>query len=201
MGNTSVKAFFDQKAPEWDARCKPVPHKISAIVTLAQVRSGSRVLDIACGTGVLFSELLSREPQEIVGVDLSEKMIEIAGSKYMDSRINLYVGDFLDYDGHGFDVAVIYSAYPHFTDREGLIRQVYRCLVPGGRFIVAHSEGRDVINQRHHKPEVQDVSDRLRPVAEEITLWSQLFRIDLAADNEDIYFLSGIKPVYSKTDA
>lgn len=191
--NDAVKAFFNQKAPEWDARCRPVPHKISAIVTLAQVKSGSRILDIACGTGVLFPELLSRKPQEIAGIDLSDKMIEIAGSKFKDACINLCVGDFLEYNGHNYDVAIIYSAYPHFTDKEGLIRQVYKCLKPGGRFMVAHSESRDRINNRHQKPKVEDVSDGLRPVAEEMAMWNRLFQVDVSADNEDIYFFSGIK--------
>ena len=51
-----VIAFFDKRAAAWDAemiRHEPV---IQAILDNAGVGNGVRVLDVACGTGVLFPD-------------------------------------------------------------------------------------------------------------------------------------------------
>lgn len=189
----SVKAFFDERAQDWDKTCIHDPRKISAIVTLAQIMEGCKLLDIACGTGVLFPEALSRGPEAISGVDLSERMIEIARKKCTDPRVRTSAMDFLEFDENGFDVAIIYCAYPHFLDKAALIRHVYDRLTPGGRFMVAHSESRDTINGRHHGAVVQEVSESLLPAASEAELWKSHFAIDLMADNSDIYLFSGLK--------
>lgn len=189
----AVKEFFDARAVHWDEMCHHDPQKLAAIVTLAQVKSGTRILDIACGTGVLHPELLARDPAEIVGVDLSDRMIALARGKNSDPRVHLYTCDFTTWQGSGFDVALLYSAYPHFQDKSALARRVYDCLAPDGRFLVAHSESRATINGRHGGPEVFDVSTELRPVEEEIKLWTPYFQIDVWADNEDIYLFSGKK--------
>ena len=48
-----VIAFFDERAGEWDAGMVRSDEKIGRILDNAKVTAGSRVLDIACGTGVL----------------------------------------------------------------------------------------------------------------------------------------------------
>lgn len=190
---TAVKAFFDARAAQWDSSCKHDPGKIAALVTLAQVREGTKVLDIACGTGVLVPELLSRKPAEIVGIDLSDEMVRIARDKHQRACTRFYAMDILDMSESGFDVALIYSAYPHFPDKERLARHVWELLAPNGRFLVAHSDGRDVINRRHDSVQVQAVSTTLHSAQEEADIWGKHFQIDLLGDNSDIYFFSGVK--------
>ena len=50
---TDVIDFFDRCAPTWDAEMVRSDEKINIILNNAGVHSGSRVLDVACGTGVL----------------------------------------------------------------------------------------------------------------------------------------------------
>ena len=72
-----VIAFFDRCAPAWDAgmvRHEPV---IEAILDNAGVGSGMRVLDVACGTGVLFPDYLARGAS-VTGIDISPEMARIA---------------------------------------------------------------------------------------------------------------------------
>lgn len=57
-----MRDFFNAHAETWDKNCRHSAEKIAAIVTLAGVAAGSRIADIGCGTGVLFPEILSRNP-------------------------------------------------------------------------------------------------------------------------------------------
>lgn len=190
--NDEIKRFFDGCAESWDSRCSYSPEKIAAVVTLAGIAPGSRVADVACGTGVLFREMLSRGPAEVTGIDLSEKMIAGARAKYSDPRLRLLAADLFDVRETGFDVAVLFNAYPHFPDRRRLAGQLSGMLKTGGRFLVAHCEGRDCIN-RCHSGEAGRISRVLRPAAEEAAVFSEYFRIDMTADTPEIYFFSGTK--------
>ncbi len=188
-----IRTFFDRCADMWDGRCRHDPEKIAAIVTLAGVRPGGRVADIACGTGVLFPEILSRDPELLLGVDLSGKMIEKARSKFTDPRLRLAAADFFDVDEGGFDAVLLYSAYPHFPDKARLAAHMASMLKPGGRFLVAHGESREAINGCHSGGQVSPLSWKLHGAREEAENFSALFTIDMLADTKDIYFFSGIK--------
>ena len=153
-----VKEYFNARADQWDQMCHHDPKKLSALVTLAGVCPGQQILDIACGTGALFDTLLSKQPARLVGVDVSDRMISIAREKYPLPCVELFAMDILDFTETGFDTAFIYSAYPHFADKASLARAVWKALRPGGRFMVAHSESRATIDQRHHSPQVQRIS-------------------------------------------
>ena len=188
-----MKQFFDNCAEEWDSHGSIQQEKIAAIVTLSGIQPGSRVVDIACGTGVMFTEMLSRNPSMILGIDLSDKMISKARSKFSDPRLQLLSADLFEVNETGFDTAMIFSAYPHFQDKSRLARQVFKMLKPGGRFMVAHCVGRDSINHCHKGEKVSRLSWPLRPVQEEAAAFSSYFDMDILADNPDIYFFSGVK--------
>lgn len=188
-----IKQFFDERAEKWDIYCKCSEEKIAAIVTLAGITTGSHVVDIACGTGVLFPEMLSRNPAAILGVDLSDEMIRKARSKFTDSRLRLLASDLFEVRETGFDTAVIFSAYPHFENKSKLALQVSGMLKSGGRVMVAHCEGKDAINHCHSGKTVSQISWPLRSAQEEAAEFSDYFAIDMLADTNGIYFFSGIK--------
>ncbi|HEX3037403.1 MAG TPA: methyltransferase domain-containing protein [Oscillospiraceae bacterium] len=188
-----IKQFFDERAEKWDIYCKCSEEKVAAIVTLAGITAGSHVVDIACGTGVLFPEILSRNPAEILGIDLSDEMIRKARSKFTDSRLRLLASDLFDVHETGFDTAMIFSAYPHFKEKVKLALQVSDMLKSGGRVMVAHCEGKDSINHCHSGETVSQISWPLRAAQEEAAAFSDYFDIDMVADTSDIYFFSGIK--------
>ncbi len=188
-----TRAFFDRCADTWDARCRHDPRKIAAIVTLAGVKPGCHVADLACGTGALFREILSRGPEFLLGVDLSEKMIAKARSKCSDPRLRLLASDVFDISVGGFDCLLLYSAYPHFPDKKRLAAQMASMLKTGGRFLVAHSESRAAINGCHRGEQISPISWKLHSAREEAENFSGLFAIDMLADTEDIYFFSGTK--------
>lgn len=92
-----VIAFFDKLAPGWDAGQIRDEDKITTILDAAGVREGVKVLDVACGTGVLIPDYLDRKVASVTGVDISEEMIKIARSKFLrdelDENMNIKSSD------------------------------------------------------------------------------------------------------------
>ena len=113
-----MKDFFNNLAEDWDNHSKGVLEKIESILQIAELKDNSKILDIACGTGVLEEFLLSHNPNSILAVDLSEKMIEKAKSKYDDSRIKFLCENIFNIKDEKFDFIIIYNAFPHFLEPE-----------------------------------------------------------------------------------
>ena len=77
-----VQAFFDRCAPTWDAELVRSEEIIDIILTGAGVCAGSRVLDVACGTGVLIGDYLARGAASVTAIDLSPEMARRAAAKF-----------------------------------------------------------------------------------------------------------------------
>jgi SAM-dependent methyltransferase len=73
---------------------RPLAEARKAVVDL--VPEGSSVLDIACGTGELCFELALRKNCQVVGVDLSRRMIEFARKRNPSTQVRFEHGDAID---------------------------------------------------------------------------------------------------------
>ena len=93
MNKKEIIAYFDRCAPQWDARMVTDDGKINGILDAAGVREHDVVLDVACGTGVLFPYYLNRNVARVIGVAISPEMAKIAASKLHDPRIEVLCGD------------------------------------------------------------------------------------------------------------
>lgn len=188
----NIADYFDARAGRWDEHYIPGLPVRSAVAFLSGARPGARVLDIGCGTGVMFPELLGMGVSELVGVDISPGMAGIAAGKYAgEARVRVFCADILKFASGAFDAAVLYDAYPHFPDKPALLQSVRALLKPGGRFTVAHGSGRACINACHDKVPAA-VSAELLPAREEAAFWMPRFLVDMLIDAPHFYLISGI---------
>ncbi|CDF59162.1 class I SAM-dependent DNA methyltransferase [Thermobrachium celere] len=185
------REFFNRLAPIWDQITKHDEGKINKILNLIDIKENLNILDVGCGTGILESFLLKYNPKSITAVDISEKMIEVAKSKYQNPKIIFLAQDIMEHKGI-YDLIIIYSAYPHFYDKEALIKHLSNMLTNGGKLVVAHSDSREKINSVHSRHE-EVKEDRLPPAIETANLFSKYLYVDLLVDNEEIYIVSGRK--------
>ena len=110
VNRDAVRGFFDSLAGSWDADRAEEPEKIRAILRRAGIGPGVEVLDVACGTGVLFPYYLELGAGSVTGIDLSPEMIRRAGAKFSDSRIRLLTGDAAELADGCFDRIVVFNA-------------------------------------------------------------------------------------------
>lgn len=189
MELSETRAFFDRMAPRWDETCETRPQVLAAMAAVLQPAPGARILDIACGTGVLEAQLLACGPREVCAVDLSAGMLEQARRKHAGPRVRFCCTDFLAFPESGFDCAVLYNAYPHFPDKEALFAHIAGRLRPGGRFLLMHGDGRDAINGCHGGA-AKDVSALLLPAREEAARMAPWFAVDAVCDTPRLYLIS-----------
>ena len=186
-----IRAYFDALAPQWDEVSVHDPQKIRSILHSCHLSKKSRVLDIACGTGVLAPFLLEWEPASVTGIDLSPKMIDIAQKKYGD-RVTYICQDVLEYTSGPFDVCIVYSAFPHFLEPERLLEKANSLLSSSGRLVIAHSQSREQINSIHGGSASQ-VSRGLMEASQMAELMEPWFAVEEIVDDEQMYLVCGRK--------
>jgi demethylmenaquinone methyltransferase / 2-methoxy-6-polyprenyl-1,4-benzoquinol methylase len=104
-------------------------------VDLARVGPGSRALDVATGTGDLAIELAARGAS-VIGLDFSERMLELARSKA--PAIEFVQGNALElaYPEASFDAVTVGFGARNFSDLERGLRELARVTRPGGRVVI-----------------------------------------------------------------
>ena len=193
VDKNEVVAFFDALAPTWDADMVISDLIVSTIMDNAGVDKGSRVLDVACGTGVLIPYYLNRQVASVTGIDISPAMIEIARSKFPSSEVNFICADAETWKGaQKFDSIVIYNAFPHFSDPDKLFENLSSMLAEGGRLTVAHGMGREKVNA-HHSGSASRVSNGLPAAGDMAKLMGRYLRIRTVISDSDMYQVCGVK--------
>ncbi len=193
MSKQDVIDFFDEQAPFWDDRLMVNEEVIQAILNKAQVGESARVLDVACGTGVMIPYYLKRNIRAVTGVDISSKMISLARAKFSDPRITFINEDIESLDfSSSFDTCILYNAFPHFETPTTLLAALSKALKPGGRLTIAHGSSREAINLRHEGA-ASKVSMGLVSEGELAVLMAPWFHVDTALSDENHYMVSGIK--------
>lgn len=100
------------------------------------------ILDIATGTGDFAIEALSLDPDKIIGVDISEGMLDMGRKKLSKKRLNekieLRSGDSegLQFEDNHFDAVIVAFGVRNFEHLEEGLTDMYRVLKPGGKVVV-----------------------------------------------------------------
>ena len=193
MNKNDVIAFFDHMASHWDADMIRDDAVIGKILDGAGVKPGVRVLDVACGTGVLFPDYLRRGVASVTAVDISPEMVRIAKEKFPQENVTVLCGDIehitLD---QSFDCIVVYNAFPHFPDPERLIATLSGLLAPGGTLTVAHGMSRAMID-RHHEGAASKVSVGLMHEDALADIFAKHLQVTVKISDDRMYQVTGTK--------
>ena len=117
-----VPALFGQWAP--------------LVADAAGIKAGQRVLDVACGTGVLAREAASRDAS-VTGLDRNEGMLAMARRVAPPVEWKVGRAEQLPFADGSFDAVVSQFGLMFFDDRAQALRQMRRVLKPDGRLAVA----------------------------------------------------------------
>lgn len=124
----------------WAEQLRPAQ---DMMLELAAISKGEKVLELACGTGLVtfkIAELLSGSGQ-LVATDISQSMVDKVAASALDRGLSLDVyrmdAEALDLPDASFDVAICALGLMYCPDPIAAMRQMHRVLVPGGRAAAA----------------------------------------------------------------
>jgi demethylmenaquinone methyltransferase / 2-methoxy-6-polyprenyl-1,4-benzoquinol methylase len=101
-----------------------------------------KILDIATGTGDLAFAALKLNPNEIVGIDLSEEMLNLARHKAekkgKSNKIRFERGDSenIHYPDHTFNAVTVAFGVRNFENLQKGLNEIYRVTAPGGKTVI-----------------------------------------------------------------
>ena len=134
---------WDRAAPSYEQAWKQgLAPATAAVLNHAALRPGERVLDVACGSGLLTRaawDAVAPEGGEVVGTDISESMLAEAARRSPNCRFVRADAQKLDESvpvGH-FDAVLCGLGLMYMPDPEAALATMARCLRPGGRMAVS----------------------------------------------------------------
>lgn len=114
------------------------------LLQLAAPGTGERVLDVACGTGLIALAAAESvgEQGQVLGVDISERMIASASRRARalgldNTRFLRMEGERLSCPDAGFDLLCCALGLMYMPDFDHALREMHRVLRPGGRIALA----------------------------------------------------------------
>ncbi|MFI9119860.1 class I SAM-dependent methyltransferase [Streptomyces bikiniensis] len=128
LGAAYEKAFAGSEA-----------HRRSLERLLGRLAPGSRVLDVGSGTGRPTAETLADAGHEVLGVDVSPVMVELASRQVPAASFRCADIRELPLDEASFDAVCVYFSLLQLDRREqaDVVRRLARALVPGGHLVLA----------------------------------------------------------------
>lgn len=142
-----VARMFDSISPKYDF----LNHFLSLGIDIRWRKKAIRklkdlnpkvILDVATGTGDFAIEALALNPNRVIGVDISEGMLDMGRKKMKalghEAIIELRTGDSenLPFEDNKIDAVIVAFGVRNFENLEKGISEMYRVLRPGGRMVI-----------------------------------------------------------------
>lgn len=142
-----VEEMFDSIATRYDLLNKVLSAGIDrnwrkkAIEQLESIQPSS-ILDIATGTADVAIECMRLKPDEIIGVDISNRMLDIGRHKIMAKgyqgviRLECADSEHLPFPDARFDAITVAFGVRNFEHLEEGLKEMHRVLRPGGKAVI-----------------------------------------------------------------
>ena len=142
-----IAQMFDTISNEYDDLNRVISFGIdikwrNKVVQIVAEKNPENILDIATGTGDLAINLTRTKATQIIGLDISEGMLEVGRKKILKKQlhktIDMVVGDSenLPFDADTFDAITVAFGVRNFENLEIGLAEILRVLKPGGIFVV-----------------------------------------------------------------
>lgn len=142
-----VTKMFDTISKDYDGLNRVISFGIDVnwrkrVVKIVKEKKPESILDIATGTGDLAIQFSETSASKIVGLDISNGMLEIGKSKIekkgLQERIELVLGDSenMTFQDNSFDAVSVAFGVRNFENLKKGLREIYRVLKPNGTFII-----------------------------------------------------------------
>ncbi|MFK7782518.1 bifunctional demethylmenaquinone methyltransferase/2-methoxy-6-polyprenyl-1,4-benzoquinol methylase UbiE [Psychroserpens sp.] len=142
-----VTQMFDNISKEYDGLNRVISFGIdikwrNKVVDIVAKANPETILDIATGTGDLAISLVKTKAKKIVGLDISDGMLEVGrkkiSTKSLNDKISMVIGDSenLPFEDNSFDAITVAFGVRNFETLEKGLAEIHRVLKPNGTFVI-----------------------------------------------------------------
>ena len=167
-----VTKMFDTISNEYDGLNRVISFGIDIkwrqkVVDIVAKSNPNNILDIATGTGDLAINLSKTSAETIVGLDISDGMLQVGRKKIkeqgLSKKIEMVVGDSenLPFEDHSFDAITVAFGVRNFGNLEKGLSEILRVLKPGGIFVILETS---VPTKSPYRQGYQFYSKRILPM-------------------------------------
>jgi ubiquinone/menaquinone biosynthesis C-methylase UbiE len=134
---------WHEGAPDYDTLVGTFTQQaVDRLLDAAQVETGTRVLDVACGPGYAAGWAAARGAS-VVGVDFAPAMVDEARARFPHVEFRAGEAENLDVDDANFDAVICNFGLLHVAEPEKAMAEAHRVLRPGGRYAFTVWHGPD----------------------------------------------------------
>lgn len=114
------------------------------LLARSSLNTGDRLLDLACGTGIV-SRLAAKNGISAIGGDINSGMLTVATERAVGSEISFQIADAQDlpFEDESFDAVICQQGLQFFPDKAAALSECLRVLKPGGQAIFCTARGLD----------------------------------------------------------
>ena len=136
-----VPAPYDRQANSYDRTWRRyIARTLGFLKASISFRSSDKILDIACGTGEFERLILSERPdQQMIGIDISEKMLDFAREKCSGHPNVAFLkadASALPFPDHSFDLVISANSLHYFDKPNASLAEMRRVLLPRGSLVI-----------------------------------------------------------------
>ncbi len=148
--------FFDKLAEEWDYTFTAEDlDRLRHLVSKIGVKEGMHILDLGCGTGILF-DMLRRavgDSGSVTGVDFSFEMAQKAHRNFPFPNVNVIDADAvaLPFVDSSFDMVVAFASFAHFSNQQRALDEAHRVLKSDCKINIIQLESSKETHATHHR--------------------------------------------------
>ncbi|MCM1254312.1 MAG: class I SAM-dependent methyltransferase [Clostridium sp.] len=160
--------------------------EIPALFSMAPDLHGKKVLDLGCGFGEHCVRLVHDGAVQVIGIDISERMLEIARKENSDSKIsyiNMAMEDIAQLNEQ-FDIVISSLAFHYVDDFAGVVKNIYQMLHEGGLFI---------FSQENPLCTCHSGADRWTRDEDGNKIYLNLANYGIEGERESVWFVDNVK--------
>ncbi|MEE4312510.1 MAG: class I SAM-dependent methyltransferase [candidate division KSB1 bacterium] len=147
-----TRDYFNELASGWDENIDSESLHIRRILSMMTLDRADTILDLGCGTGILFPvlESLVSKSASIYAMDYAKCMVDLA-SRNRANNFRFVCGDAQDlpFCDNTFCRIIAFQVFPHITDQKHALNECRRVLKQGGEMCIFHVHSSHEINAFH----------------------------------------------------
>jgi len=153
-----MRNLYEARAAQQYATPDPLPdprvdRKFAHICdTVREYLPCDRFLDAGCGDGRFLGALDAELPEQVVGVDIAQRILETARVRIPRAQLRQANLESMPFEDEGFDLILSSQVIEHVIDAPAALRELYRILRPGGHLVISTDNAANRVSQVLNAP-------------------------------------------------